>query len=297
MSFYKLTFNVYADKIANIKKDYVLIGDENPVFKALDGVKISEHRNDIFFWQDFVSIIDKDDIDKAIRIVVVEDKQAYTNIIKGAFLYQNKTDSSFRIEFEYAPVIINRQRREDIYEKEGQVRKLISRYCTKVYDDNEPYDRIVSSRNIALLEEMFEEIQSIFHTGINCKDMAYYAYDRSLIEIFGLDEDVFWTLDSDPAGSAKKAPYMDKDLFMFIIRTSGFAFAPLCEAFTHRYRLIEEDRQKKILARCMRSMREHISTDTIRFKNEEACAEACPDLFEMFINRAVNPDSSGDGTS
>ena len=90
---------------------------------------------------------------------------------------------------------------------------------------------------------------------------------------------------------------MDKELFMYILRTAGFAFVPLCEAFTHRYRLIEEDRQKKILARCMRSMREHISPDTIRFKNEEACAEACPDIFETFINKAVNPESSGDEIS
>ena len=43
MGYYKLTFNVYADKIANIKKNYELLGEENPVWQELDGVTISDH--------------------------------------------------------------------------------------------------------------------------------------------------------------------------------------------------------------------------------------------------------------
>ena len=282
MGYYKLTFNVYADKIANIKKNYELLGEENPVWRELDGVTISDHKYDIFFWRDFVRVIDKDDIDKIIRIVVVEDKQAFTNIIKGAFLYQTESDTHFRIEFEYAPVIVNRQIRDNIYEKEGRSRKLINEFFHMVSGDEVPFDTVVSSRNINYIEKMFDGIQEIFNTGMDSKKLAYFAYDRSLIEIFGLDEDVFWTLDSEPKGLARDRAYMDKGLFLYILRTVGFAFVPLCEAFTHRYRLADEKRQKKILARSMRLMRESISTDTLRFKNEEACAEACPEVFEMF---------------
>lgn len=56
MGYYKLTFNVYADKIANIKKNYELLGEENPVWQELDGVTISDHKYDIFFWRDFVRV-------------------------------------------------------------------------------------------------------------------------------------------------------------------------------------------------------------------------------------------------